>query len=256
MYNRHYYRLCYLQLGRYNEHTRIKERYRLFDTNELQRLAAVSVSRKVEDISLISKLGEGAANRAFTIEFRDGFKLVARIPYPATEPRQLLVASEAATMVFLRSRGIPVPEIYGYSASVDNPAKTEYIFMEFSSGNELSTKWADMDDRDQLRFVKSLVNLEARLFGIPLPANGSLYFLRDIPDSFVKVPVDPDESTSPGSFYIGPSTSLEFWHGNRSGLHVNRGPRKSLSKSRYAIMLTKHRHRCRCRHECWCLERN
>ncbi|RMZ82994.1 hypothetical protein DV737_g1818, partial [Chaetothyriales sp. CBS 132003] len=77
----------------YNEQQRFRERERRFDVTELQRLAAEAVARKVEDILSISKLGEGAGNRAFVIRFRNDFKLVARIPYPVTEPRQQLVAN-------------------------------------------------------------------------------------------------------------------------------------------------------------------
>lgn len=198
----------------------------MFDVAGLQGLAAEAVGRKTEDIVSMNKLGEGAANRAFVIQFRDGFKLVSRIPYPATEPRQQLVASEAATMTFLRSKGIPVPEIYGYSASVDNPAQTEYMFMEFSPGTNLGSLWNDMSEHDQHRFIKSLVRLERRLMELRLPANGSLYFDRDVSQSSAKLQVDRD-SNGPNSFCIGPSTSLPFWFGKRKNLDVHRGPCES-----------------------------
>ena len=89
---------------RYNEKKRLHERERVFDVPALQRLAAIAVDRSFEDVLSINKIGEGAANRAFVINFRDGFKLVARIPYPVTQPVGLVVASEAATMAFLRSK--------------------------------------------------------------------------------------------------------------------------------------------------------
>ncbi|KAF2770391.1 hypothetical protein EJ03DRAFT_350470 [Teratosphaeria nubilosa] len=208
----------------YNEHKRFVERERAFNVAELQRLAAAAVGRKVEGILSIHKLGEGAANRAFVIQFRDDFKLVARIPYSITEPRQQEIASEAATMAFLRSKGIPVPEIYGYSASEDNPAQTEYIFMEFSPGRNLGILRADMNEHHPLRFVKSLVALESRLFNLHLPASGSLYFLRDLTTASAKVPVTSGECGSSASFCTGPSTSLPFWFGRRNQLDVYRGP--------------------------------
>ncbi|CAK3787619.1 Hypothetical predicted protein [Lecanosticta acicola] len=208
----------------YNESQRFEERERTFDTAELQRLAAEAVARKADNVLSINKLGEGAANRAFVIRFRDGFKLVARIPYPVTEPRQLVVASEAATMAFLRSKGIPVPDIYGYSASADNSAQTEYIFMEYSPGRNLGTLWADMNEHHRLRFVRSLVALESRIFNLRLPASGSLYFSRDLTTASTKVAVESDESRSSAPFYVGPSTSLPFWYGKRNQLDVDRGP--------------------------------
>jgi len=45
--------------------------------------------------------------------------LVARIPHPATAPKGFAVASEVATMDFLRFHGIPVPKVYAYSATSD-----------------------------------------------------------------------------------------------------------------------------------------
>ena len=53
----------------------------------------------------------------------DGFRMVARIPYQLTEPKYHLVASEVATMDFLRSSGLPIPEIYGYSPVADNATR-------------------------------------------------------------------------------------------------------------------------------------
>lgn len=213
----------------YNEQKRLQERERTFDVSALQHLAAVAVARKSEDILSVIKLGEGAANRAFVITFHDGFRLVARVPYPMTQPSKLVVASEAATMIFLRSKGIPVPQIYGYCTTADNPAGTEYIFMEFSPGKELGTVWFRMDEHDRLRFVKSLVNLETRLFDICLPASGSLYFHRDLPSAARKVAVHPGDSDQPDSLYVGPSTSLDFWYGRRSELDIERGPCKLIT---------------------------
>ena len=68
---------------------------------------------------------------------RCGFRMVARIPYPATVPKYFAVASEVATMSLLRSFGLPIPEVYGYSATPNNAAGTEYIVQ----GTNLSDIW-------------------------------------------------------------------------------------------------------------------
>lgn len=168
------------------------------------------------------KLAEGGFNRSFTITMRDGFQFVARIPYPVTEPKFLVVASEVATMDFLRSRGIPVPKIFGYSAVADNSASTEYIFMEFVQGKNLGDIWYTLSGQERRTILSNLVQLESRLFGIQFPASGSLYYCDDLPkiESRVNVP-------SPGSarsFCIGPDTSLALWYGKRLDLSVERGP--------------------------------
>jgi hypothetical protein len=72
----------------YNEALRLEERKRVFNVAGMYRLAAEAVARKVEEITSFEKIGGGAVNRAFVIQFRDDFRLVARIPYTITEPRQ------------------------------------------------------------------------------------------------------------------------------------------------------------------------
>ncbi|GAB7355593.1 hypothetical protein MBLNU459_g6058t3 [Dothideomycetes sp. NU459] len=150
----------------------------------------------------------------------DGFRLVARIPYPSTVPKQLAVASEAATLSFLRSRNIPVPEVYGYSTNAQNAAGTEFMFMELvgSTGLNIGDVWLDLAESDCVQFARSLVELESRLFNIKLPAYGSLYYAKDLPAHVRKVQV-PDTP-----FCIGPDTAVPFWYGRRGGVSVDRGP--------------------------------
>ena len=61
-------------------------------------------------------LAEGGLNRSFLITMRDGFQMVAGIPYTVTTPKYFAVAIEVATMSLLCSTGLPrIPEIYGYA---------------------------------------------------------------------------------------------------------------------------------------------
>src|SRR5260370_34730178 len=91
------------------------ERRRVLNVAGLRRLAAESVDRSPDDIIDLKKLAEGGFNRTFLITMRGGFQMVARIPYPATIPKYFTVASEVATMALLRSSGLPILEVYGYS---------------------------------------------------------------------------------------------------------------------------------------------
>lgn len=225
-------------LLRYNESLRLQERRRPFNVSELQRLAAQSVFRNPSDIVSFTKIGEGAANRSFLVTFRDGFQMVARIPYPVTKPKGLVVASEAATLTFLRGKGVPVPKVYSYSASADNAAGTEYIFMEFSQDEHLSNIWYDLDEKEMKKFISSLVGLEAQLANISLPAFGSLFFHRDIPEGTEKVAIDPGDISRPESLYVGPSTALHLWHGKREELSVDRGPCRYFIRLKSVRLLT------------------
>ncbi|KAI0671129.1 kinase-like domain-containing protein [Trametes maxima] len=154
---------------------------------------------------------------------RDGFRMIARIPYPVTVPKFYAMASEVATMRFLRAKGLPVPEIYDYSPTPDNDAKTEYIFMEFVTGTELSNVWMELEGAEVASVVRQMVELEARIMSIPFPAGGSLYYADDLQKAAGKmtgIPVPLDDER----FCIGPDARLPMWYGRRSQLDVDRGP--------------------------------
>ena len=155
---------------------------------------------------------------------RDGFQMVARIPYPMTEPKHLLVASEVATMDYLRSHGIPTPELYGYSTSSRNPAGAEYIFMEFNRGINLGDIWFELSETARTSVVRRLVKLESRLFSLTFPASGSLYYTRDLDVATDRIEMTSERPSKNGPFCIGPDTTLALWYGNRLALDTFRGP--------------------------------
>ena len=159
---------------------RHRERRRAFNVSELKRLAALAVQQKEDDVAGFEKLAEGGFNRSFKITMRNGFQFVARIPYHVTEPKYLAVASEVATTDFLRSHGIPVPEIFGYSAVADNSTGTEYIFMELVQGQNLGDIWYTLSEKERETLVTKLVQLESRLFALRFPASGNLYYYDDL----------------------------------------------------------------------------
>ena len=171
------------------------------------------------------KLAEGGFNRTFLVTMHDGFEMVARIPYPVTVPKFYAIASEVATMRFLRSYGLPVPEVYDYSPSSDNAAKTEYIFMEFVRGTKLTDVWLEMKEQDIDSVLRQVVQLESRMMSIPFPAGGSLYYTSDLEKVAGETGIPLDDK----SFCIGPDARVHMWYGRRSLLDVNRGPCTSLS---------------------------
>jgi hypothetical protein len=170
------------------------------------------------------KLAEGGFNRTFLITMHDGFEMVARIPYPVTVPKFYAIASEVATMGFLRSSGLPVPEVYDYSPSSDNAANTEYIFMEYVRGTKLSDVWAELEEPDIASVLRQLAQLESRTMSITFPAGGSLYYTSDLEKVAGKTYILLNDER----FCVGPDVKLRLWYGRRSQLDVNRGPCKSL----------------------------
>ncbi|KAG6822514.1 hypothetical protein H0H92_013551, partial [Tricholoma furcatifolium] len=156
------------------------ERRRVFNVEELSRLAAEAVNRSPDNIVHMEKLAEGSWNRIFLITMRCGFQMVARIPYLITHPKYLAIASEVATMTFLRSEGLPIPEVYGYSPTSNNAAGTEYIFMEFIQGTKLGDIWFKLGESEIISISRQLAELESKMMSISFPAGGSLYYLEDL----------------------------------------------------------------------------
>lgn len=187
---------------------------------ELIRLAAESVGRSADDLRSVSKLAEGGFNRLFKIVMNDGFQMVARIPYPFTVPKFYSIASEVATMRFLRSYGLPIPEIYDYSPSPGNAAETEYIFMEYIHGTNLGDLWMDLEEPAMASVLRQLVQLESRMMEITFPAGGSLYYTEDLK----KMEGKPGIPLKDERFCVGVDARLPMWYGKRSQLDVERGP--------------------------------
>lgn len=180
--------------------------------------------RKPTDIAHFRKLAEGGFNRTFLVSMHDGFEMIALIPYLTTEPRHLLVASEVATMDYLRYFSVPIPKVYGYSVTSNNTAGTEYIFMEVNAGTNLGDIWYELGETARTTVVRRLVELESQLFSFKFPASGSIYYSQDLDASSERVEIDAASSSSKGRFCIGPDTSLALWFGNRLSLDVFRGP--------------------------------
>ncbi|KAL8951800.1 MAG: hypothetical protein Q9222_002249 [Ikaeria aurantiellina] len=204
-----------------NEKRRLAERYLIFDVQQLKGAAARSIDREVEDVASIRKLAEGGFNRTFVIAFHDGHELVARLPYPCTVPRFYATASEVATMDLARHRGIPVPEVYGYSPDDRNPVGSEYIIMEKVAGTRLGESWYQLTSEQGFKIMTQIVRTEAKLFSTKLPASGSLYYKKDLNPGVTTIPVPEilDERLC-----IGPSVHARWWLDERASMSIDRGP--------------------------------
>ena len=213
--------------SRVNNDLRLAERKHEFDIDEFRRLAAQSVGRTIQDVNTMEKLDEGGFNRIFLITMHDGFQMIARVPYPVTQPKFYAVASEVSMMAFLRAHGLPVPKWYSYSPMADNSAKTEYIFTEFVKGATLTDVWMKLKEAALASVLRQLVELESLIMTIPFPAGGSLYYVDDlakVPGGKTGIPMTLNDER----FCIGPDVRLHMWYGRRSQLDVNRGPCTSL----------------------------
>lgn len=158
---------------------RLAERRLSFNVNKLKRAAAESVKKSESDVASLRKLAEGGFNRIFEVTMRDGTCVLARLPYPSTLPRRLAVASEVATMDFVRAHGIPTPRVFGYAFN-ENPVGSEYILMEKLCGQPIGDNWYNLSEQQRLQVLHDIVKLESKLFSIQLPASGSIYYTCDL----------------------------------------------------------------------------
>ncbi|PKY03497.1 phosphotransferase family protein [Aspergillus campestris IBT 28561] len=193
----------------YNENARLAERRGEFDVDALRNAAARSIRRRDTDVKSLVKLAEGGFNRVLQVTMVDNSQVLARLPYPSTEPKRLAVASEVATLALLRAHGLPVPRVHAYSIDATNPKLP---------GRPLGAAWFDLSEQQRLKVLLQLVQIEAKLQTIELPVSGSIYYDRDLPADAPRIAIPDSE------FCIGPSTALKWWFKERATLPINRGP--------------------------------
>ncbi|KAK2744259.1 Phosphotransferase enzyme [Myotisia sp. PD_48] len=168
----------------FNEDLRLKERYMEFDVKAFKQLAAEHIGSGHGNVVSITKFAEGGFNQVFLLTMEDGFEAIAKISYHIAVPKRYATVSEAATLDLLRLKGIPVPMVYGYSASLDNPSGMQYIIMEKASGIPIESKWLTMTKQQRYKLASSYVEIENKFFNIPFNSIGSIYYRRDIPLEF------------------------------------------------------------------------
>ncbi|KAI1988476.1 hypothetical protein LOZ53_003929 [Ophidiomyces ophidiicola] len=205
----------------YNEELRRAERRILFNVEQLKRVAAEAVGRQLGDVSEIKKLAEGGFNRSFEVVMCDGLQVIARLPYPLTVPKKYAIASEVATMDFVRRHDVPAPRVFKYSTTNDNEVGTEYIIMEKMHGQETGDVWYSMTDDQRIQLIREVVKLEARLFSIKLPASGSIYYSKDLDDGMEWTAIEGDKMDG---LCIGPDVHYKWWYNERSKLQIDRCP--------------------------------
>ncbi|KAI2669763.1 hypothetical protein CBS147355_9688 [Penicillium roqueforti] len=209
----------------YNEELRLRERYVQFDVAALEIAIAKHVGRG--NVQSIVKLSEGGFNRVLLATMEDGFKAIVKIPYRISVPKTYATASEVATLTFLRSKGIPVPEVYGWSSTTENAVGVEYIIMEHASGVCADTHWFDTTKYQKKALVTQIVDIEKQIFKIPFGSFGSLYFKSDLPresQGRLYQPGTPDEDGDSETYCVGPIADYMFWYGQRAKLELDRGP--------------------------------
>jgi hypothetical protein len=184
-----------------------------------------SVSRPVGSLASITKLAEGGFNRVLQATFDEGYTVIARLPYNTTVPKSYAVASEAATLDCLHSHGVPVPKVLAYCPDSSNPVGVEYMLLEKIKGTPLSDQWFSMDNKIRVKIMRQIIDIEKRFMAITFPANGSLYYRKDLGISQFAIPLPGQpEVPAANNIVVGPTAQHEWWYQERALLDVDRGP--------------------------------
>ena len=199
------------------------ERRLVFNVSELKKAAAKALNRPASDVYAIEKIAEGGFNRILEVTMNDGSSILARLPYLSTLPRRLAVASEVATLDFLRTNRTSVPRVLGYSTG-ENAVGVEYMLMERLPGKPLSDVWVSLAEEERCHILHKIVLMETKLFANRFPACGSLYYSRDLPPNSHRI----DLPGSSSGLCMGPYASTRWWYRERGDLDIDRGPRKSF----------------------------
>jgi hypothetical protein len=117
-------------MRRYNEEKRLRVRLHVFNVPELCKLMSKACGKDADHVVYFKKLAEGRFNRVFRAILTDGSETIARLPYPATIPKGLGIASEVASMAFLQTHNIPVSKVHDCSRPADNSVGSEHVIME------------------------------------------------------------------------------------------------------------------------------
>lgn len=155
-------------------------------------------------------------------------------------------------MDFLRSKGLPIPQIYAYSFTPENEAGTEYILMEYVEGTDLRDIWFKLEKDKIDSLMDQLAEVESIMMSISFPAGGSIYYAGDLKQlsgsegiplegENLGIPIDGQVkpiSLQKDRFCIGPDVSIPLWYGRREQMDAFRGPCTSHFSYLFCLFLT------------------
>ena len=75
------------------------------------------------------------------------------------------MTSEVYTMICIRKHSdIPVPEVFSFNATLDNPAAVPYIFMECIRGNSIMTLSREVPEQQMDKLHAAVAKFQVILF--------------------------------------------------------------------------------------------
>jgi aminoglycoside phosphotransferase (APT) family kinase protein len=146
------------------------------------------------------------------LAFSDNVYWMARIPYqPLDEGDKTSMLSEIATMKIVEQHTtIPIPRVFGFETSADQPFGYPYVFMEYLGGRSLPNGVAEtIPPQHHAKVAKQLANVFAELKRLTFSRIGRLWRGENA-DQPVEIISKPWHS-SPGPL----ETSFEYFYNQR-----------------------------------------
>ena len=223
----------------WNELHKQREHTRTFNLKALEDVVIKTAGSRVGTAPVrLEKLAEGASNKVF-LAVVGKQRFIVKIPDPVVPPR-LVTASEVATLDFLRSElDLPVPRVFSWSDSCDNPVGCEYIIMEEAHGRPLNTMWSSLDIPAKLAVVDEVLSIQKRLIATRdiFTGYGSMYFAGDAAklgiSHHLTVP-----SVGARKYCIGPLAHQHFIGPGLTASGVDCGPCKFCGADMIVWLLT------------------
>lgn len=164
----------------------------------------------------------GSFNLVYVILFSDGVKWIARVPGSGVSTfgqleAQRLISNIRTTSLIRSCASIPIPEVFTWELSRDNPVGVPYHLESFVEGKPLSERWTTQlagDEPTRMKILRNLAGLMSQLYPLEFDKIGSLVFESDnaIPhvDTIIRMKYDLDEMFDGGDVWGTVSLSGPF----------------------------------------------
>ncbi|KAM5353573.1 hypothetical protein ACJ41O_000223 [Fusarium nematophilum] len=162
----------------------------------------------------LTQFTSGFNNLVLELAFSDHVYWIARIPHQALDDgARTSMLSEIATMKMVKQKTtIPIPRVFDFEVSADQPFGYPYAFMEYLGGRTLPDGLATaIPQQHHAKVAKQLANVFVQLQNLTFSRIGRLWCGEDA-DQPAKI-MAMDWHASPGPL----ETSLEYFYNQRQG---------------------------------------
>jgi hypothetical protein len=135
---------------------------------------------------------------------------------------------------YLRAElNIPVPKVFAWSTTCDNPVGCEYIIMEVAPGDALNTVWPTLEVDKKFAVIDGIISMQKRIvqFNTKLSGYGSLYFVKDAIAMGIPRRIPVFTAKDDARFCLGPLANRNFFHPALKLAGVDCGPCTSTSSA-------------------------